>query len=319
MTLPNFIVIGAGKAGTTSLHQYLSAHSDVFMCRPKEPRFLAYADAPANFQGPRDDRLFCPATQAEYEALFEGAGDAKAIGEASTWYLTHPDAAANMARLVPNAKLIAVLRNPVERSFSHWMHLIREQIEPLEDFEAACAAEAERIDANWSPHWHYVRQSRYGEGLARFLEHFERSQIKVFLYEDLLADPVAVSQSIYQFLGVRSDFAPDTAARLNVGGAPRFKALQRYLDNSLWGGDDPLKLVKKVIPAGVKKNVKKNLTEMNLSRDITLTDDARARLYTRLADDIDHLERLIERDLAAWRPQGAATESAPNANAASLA
>lgn len=312
MAMPNFIMIGAGKSGTTSLAHYLSKHPDVFVSKPKEPRFFAYAGRTPDFRGPRDSRLVCLHEQNDYERLFDETGDAKAIGEASTWYLTSSEAPANIKRLAPEARLIAVLRNPVERAFSHWMHLMREQIEPIDDFQAACAAEPGRIAANWSPHWHYVRQSRYFEGLKRYFDLFDRRQIGVFLYEDFQADPHRVVDDICELLGVTSGLDFDAGERLNVGGLPRVKWLQRYLDNSLWGGEDPFRLAKKLVPTAAKRAVKQRLTEANLTKPIDLTDEARAELLDMLRPDIDKLETLIGRDLSAWKDGGPPPRTPPD-------
>ncbi|MEL6257630.1 MAG: sulfotransferase [Pseudomonadota bacterium] len=301
MALPSLIVIGAGKSGTTSLHKYLDSHPEIFMCRPKEPRFFGYAGTEPGFAGPGDDRLVCLTDQGEYERLFDDAAPGQVLGDASTWYLTSPNAPQNIRRLTPDATMVAVLRNPVERCFSHWMHLMREGVEQVDDFVAACLKEPERIAANWSPHWHYVRQSRYHEGLSRYLEVFPRGQIRIFLYEDLVDDPIGVAREIYRMVGVDEAFEPDTTERLNVGGVPRSRILQRYLENSAWSSNDPLRWAKRLAPKSVKKSLKRAVTQANLSQDVELSLDDRRRIGDLLADDLDRLEDLIGRDLSAWR------------------
>ncbi|EPZ44556.1 hypothetical protein N007_10785 [Alicyclobacillus acidoterrestris ATCC 49025] len=154
--LPNFLVIGAAKAGTTALYRYLSQHPEVFMPSIKEPNYFALANREVRFQGPGDDRTNRSSITrfADYQALFDEADGYQAVGEASPMYLYTADAANRIHDLIPNVKLIVILRDPVERAHSAYLHLRRDEREPLANFADAIAAEEERIAKHWAPMWH---------------------------------------------------------------------------------------------------------------------------------------------------------------------
>ncbi|MEM9669037.1 MAG: sulfotransferase [Pseudomonadota bacterium] len=301
MTLPNFFLIGAGKAGTTALAHQLSSHPDIFICKPKEPRFLCFPNGRPNFTGPLDERIYVPTSRDEYEDLFADPAGATAIGEASTWYLTYPGVAARIHSQFSEAKIVVVLRNPVERAFSHWMHLIREQVEPIESFIDACEAEQKRKASGYSPHWWYVSQSLYADGLKEYLAMFPADQVLILLYENFSANPNKTVSEIYRFLGVDDSHEPDTGEKLNVGGVPKYKALQRYLDQSAWGGTDPLRPIKRLFPKTLRSSLRKKITEANLETGKCLTFEERRYFETRTTGQIETLEGLLNRDLSSWR------------------
>ena len=127
--LPSFLIIGAAKAGTTSLWDFLKAHPQVYMPDIKETNFFALEGTRADFKGPGDDECLnrLAVTDLEsYERLFEGVTDQVAIGEASPLYLYHPEAPRRIKALIPHTRIVAILRNPTDRAFSSFMHLVRD-------------------------------------------------------------------------------------------------------------------------------------------------------------------------------------------------
>ena len=132
MCLPNFIIIGAEKAGTTALWQFLRQHPQVYMSAVKEPQFFGYEGREVSFQGPgpvvKEALPICDLE--EYKSLFKGTESYKAVGEASPSYLYNSQAPERIRHYVPQAKLIAILRNPVDRAYSRFLHLVREDREP---------------------------------------------------------------------------------------------------------------------------------------------------------------------------------------------
>jgi hypothetical protein len=156
--LPNFIVIGAAKAGTTALYWYLAEHPAVFMSPVKETNFFAYGldDAGQLLYGIPELHQFPVTTLSEYEKLFANAGDAAAVGEASPIYLECPQAAGRIRTRIPDARLICGLRDPVERAYSDYLMYLRlrgEQLEPNRDLVASAA---------WAqPDSHWMRIGRY--------------------------------------------------------------------------------------------------------------------------------------------------------------
>ncbi len=159
MTLPNFLVIGAAKSGTTALHEYLKQHPQIYMSPQKEPHFFSLEGKKVDFRGPgdkREEQLNNSVTNIEdYRKLFQGVSNEIAIGESSTSYLNNPEAPERIRHYIPNAKLIAILRNPVARAYSSFLHMVQRGYEPLTDFAEALRDEERRIRDNWMGLWHY--------------------------------------------------------------------------------------------------------------------------------------------------------------------
>ena len=298
MTMPNFLVIGAGKSGTTSLYNYLKQHPQIYMSPVKEPRFFALEGKGIDFNGPGDKKaLGSSITDIEaYHRLFDGVTDETAVGEASPLYLYSSRAPGRIANHVPGAKLIAVLRDPAERAYSGFLHLVRDGLEPLDNFARALEEEEARIESNYAPHWHYKAGGFYYTQLSRYLERFDRDSIRVYLYEDLKADPLGVVRDIFGFLSVEKRFVPDISLRHNAGGVPRDKRLHAFLT-----GSSPLRAaLKPLIPAGVRRNLSSNLKKRNLQEPPPLTPEVRQKLIEAYREDILKLQSLLRRDLSNW-------------------
>lgn len=190
MTMPNFLIIGANKAGTSSLWAYLKQHFSIYMSPIKEPMFFTTEGKVLDIDRPGNEIVLKGATNniENYLSLFEGVSNEKAIGEASTAYLHNPVAAGRIKHYIPHAKLIALLRDPVERAYSNYLMYVRWGLETL-DFAQAIKEEETRIRNNWPNGWHYVSLGFYYERLKRYFELFKQSQIKVYLYEEWNSEP----------------------------------------------------------------------------------------------------------------------------------
>jgi len=298
--LPNFLIIGAAKSGTTSLYNYLRQHPDVFMPVVKEPRFFAYAEDSPAMEGPGDVRTNEAAgavyTLDAYRQLFADATTETAVGEASPNYLYSAAAPRLIREHLPEVQLIAILRHPVERAYSHFLHLVRSGREPLRDFGAALDAEPERIAAGWEWSWHYHRMGYYGEQLARYLEHFDRDQLTVYLFDEFKADPVALTQDLFRVLGVDAAFVPDTSMRYEKSGVPKSDRFQRFLLNpDHW----VRRLARYLMPEALRERLLIRMKNVNLEKP-PLEPDVRERLMAAYRDDILRLQKLIDRDLSAW-------------------
>jgi hypothetical protein len=292
---PTFIIFGASRSGTTGLYTYLKQHPEVFMSPAKETNFFAYEGRPPNCAGPGADYVNNSTTRLEeYEALFANAGAAKARGEASPLYLYEHGTAARIRAWLPDVKLIAILRNPVDQAYSHFLYARRQMLEPLEDFNAALDAEQSRVDAGWQPMFRYARFPRYAEQLAAYYAAFPREQIQIHLYEDFEENPLAVMKAIFRFIGVDETFEPDVDYRPNAGGAPRNKAFQDLIMKPT-----PLSGLFSVLPTDLRRRVRDRLSGMNMTRE-ECPPAARARLLAALSDEIRALGPMIGRDLSAW-------------------
>lgn len=294
---PNFFLIGAGKAGTTSLYYYLRQHPEVFMSRFKEPKFFALEGHPMDFRGPHDHRIRAQTTtdEAGYLALFAGAENEKAIGEASTIYLGDFGAADAIADRIPSARIVAILRNPADRAFSAYQHLLRDGYEPLQTFEAALDAEPRRQADGWYVQYAYAGRGFYGRYLEPYYARFDPAAIRVYLYEDFAADPDAVLADLFAFLGVDPGFRPDMRPRHNVSGRPRSARLQRWLTRR-----HPVKeALKRWVPEDWGHRIITRIQPFNVVRG-EMDPATRRRLIEGYRDDILHLEALIGRDLSHW-------------------
>lgn len=197
--LPSFLLIGAMKSGTTTLWWYLREHPDVFMATPKEPNFF-------NDHWHRGVGW--------YERLFAGAGATPARGEASVRYTSYPDdpeCPSRIASVVPDARLLFVVREPVARMRSHYLH------------EVAALRERRPIEQALRENPIYLDRSRYATQLERYLDHFAREQLLVLRAEDLFRDPSGVLPGVYGFLGVDPAFRPASPGRRDNETAQRFQ------------------------------------------------------------------------------------------------
>ena len=217
MRLPNFLVIGAARSGTTSLYYCLQNHPQVYVTPVLEPRFFAFEGEKVDFNGPGDRLLKRRiVTKVEdYAALFDGVIDEIAIGEVSPAYLTSQSAPVRIQHYIPNAKIIAVLRNPVERAISSFRLEVLQGLERAGDFASALQQEDLRMRNNWSYVWQYKRRGFYYTQLKRYFDLFAKEQIRVFLYEDW-QNGVELLKNISRFLGVNETLAvPETIGRHN--------------------------------------------------------------------------------------------------------
>jgi len=291
MTLPNFFVIGAGKAGTTSLHRYLDQHPDVYMSPVKEPSYFT-PDAGSPHAG--EPAKTAVHTRQEYEALFDGVRGERAIGESSTAYLSFPGSAAPAIReAVPGARLVAVLRHPAERAFSAYSMHVQWGVEHL-DFAAAVALELEGdTAATWQRR--YVQLGYYGSFLAAWLEHFERDRLRVHLYEDLVTDPVGITRDVFGFVEVDPSFTPQTGVRHNV---THYSPKRGWVHRVLRFG--PAKTaVKRVLPEHRWKPAVEWVRRRN-SVVPEFPPEVRTRLIDLYRDDIAVTQEILGRDLSAW-------------------
>jgi hypothetical protein len=195
--LPTFVIVGAMRSGTTSLARHLGAHPEVFMAEEKEVHFF--------------DRHWALGPD-WYRGRFARVSAERMVGEATPAYLYHPDVPARMADLLPEARLIAILRNPVDRAYSHyWLQrgLRRERRGFAEAIE-----EEDREGPVPEAEYAYLGCSLYLPQLQRMEAHFPRTSLLVLLFEELQQDPGALYQTSCRFLGIDQDYAPPDLGRL---------------------------------------------------------------------------------------------------------
>ena len=206
MPLPEFLIAGVPKAGTTALHAALVRHPELFLPSVKEPKFFLSDGPPPATGGPGDVQTYQEHVwrQADYEALFDPAPPGTLRGEATPFYLYDLDAHDRIKSLLPGVKLIVLLRDPVDRAHSNWTHLWNAGLEPEADFLDACAAEPARIAAGWAAFWHYVALGQYGRQVQHLLQVFPRDQVLLLRYKELKDAPAVTLDRVCEFLGVRT-------------------------------------------------------------------------------------------------------------------
>jgi hypothetical protein len=296
MTMPNFLILGAAKSGTTALYHYLGQHPEIFFPAQKEPGFFAYEGECIDFRGPDDVQYRSTVTEeTAYRELFRDVSTQTAIGEASAIYLYSPSAPLRIRHHVPDAKLIAILRDPIERAYSSYMHLVRDAREPLGDFAEALRDEERRIGENWGPLWHYKRRGLYSAQVKRYLDLFDRRQLAVYLYDDFQSDAGAVLKDIFRFLGVDETFVPNTSLRYNVSGIPRSRAIHALIMKP----NVVTSLVGPLVPERLRWRIKLPVANWNLAKP-PISAEARRLLAPEFKEDILRLQKLIGRDLTAW-------------------
>ena len=300
MILPNFLVIGAAKSGTFSLFNYLRQHPQIYMSPAKEPKYFEFNEGEKLcFNGPGDMAANLKVTTdlESYCKLFEGVTDEIAIGECSPSYLYCQGTSERIKNLLPDVKVIAILRNPVERAYSNFLHLLASGREPLNSFEQALKAEQERIKANWEYFWHYKNQGFYYAQLKHYFDIFDRKQIKVYLYEYYQSEPTMFLNDIFTFLDVDSNFVPRIAERYNVAKVPKSIAL-----HNLTARPNPARsLVKTLLPTKWQKKIGRAVNKLNQSNIKPEIDPLiKNKLILEYREDIIKLQDLIQQDLGNW-------------------
>ncbi len=314
MTLPNFLIIGAQRSGTTSLYNYLRQHPQIFMSPIKEPRFFVFdgeefpsqgkdeaSPSAARYQNFRQRSIW---SFDDYCALFQGVRDEKAIGEASPHYLYHPRSADRIKARLPGVKLVAILRDPVERAYSNYFLSIRDnKRQVVSDFiEKAREERKLNMDNIWDGSKHYLRKGFYAAQLIRYHKVFPPNQMRVYLYEDLKSNLHNLIQDVFRFLEVDDSFIPDMSSKFSTSGqVMKNKKHLQFLSNRRW----LIGLSKMMLSDEIRHEVLKKISLCINSRNeeiVTppLPPELRSELIQIYRDDILRLQDLIQRDLSAW-------------------
>ena len=279
--LPNLIIGGAQKSATTSLHSILASHPDVFF-PPSEPygQEIHFFDLEENYRRGVD----------WYAGLFRDWAGQKVIGQTSPLYLYDAKTPAAMAALLPQVRLVFILREPVARAYSHYWHEVRYGWE-LESFERALELEPERIARGpvARRHFSYLDRGRYAGQLERYREHFPREQMLVLLHEHLHRQPDALLTRVAHFLGIDAErFNRDVARRVhNRTRVPRVRWLQRLVRDLR----DPFPRLCTLVD-------RLNLSDAGYP---PMRLETRERLRANFAPELARLEEIWGLELSPWR------------------
>ncbi|HUJ12383.1 MAG TPA: sulfotransferase [Thermoanaerobaculia bacterium] len=274
MTRPNFLVIGAAKAGTTSLHHYLRQHPAIYLTPVKETNFF-WTEA-------REHGRETAQALADYERLFDGVTNQTAIGEISPNYLDSATAAERIRRDLPDVRIVVCLRNPADRAWSDYLGLTR-ILREHGSFEEATA-----------PGRPCRERGFYFPRLQRYFDRFARDRIHVMLYDDFASGPRIALRSLFAFLGVDPDVPIDPSRRHNAAAIPRSRALNRVLWPSVVA-------LQSLVPRRWRGT---GMIEALLARTYRpaprIDPEVRNHLIGIYRDDIVATGRLIGRDLSGW-------------------
>lgn len=291
--LPNFLIVGAPKCGTTSLHNYLDQHPDIFMSKVKEPKYFSSQILSFPFKGKNDNLVesqLCK-TLKEYEAVFSTYKNEKLIGESSADNLYYSEKVIPLIKslLGSETKIIILLRNPVERAFSAYMHLKRDLREDKNTFNEALQVENKRIAKNYEFIWHYKRAGMYAKDVKHYLENFD--SVKVILSENLKENPAIILKETCEFLEINDEFEFSTLEKFNSSGEIKNQVFQRIVSSNTPFKREIGKLIPKKIKEGIKsKNLKKN----------AIPSADKKMLSLHFKEDIQQLENILHKDLSNW-------------------
>jgi hypothetical protein len=291
------MIVGAAKAGTTSLFQYLRQHPEIFLIPQKETNFFAFSCTESfRWHGPEPGAITGRVRTADhYERLLEEGTPFPVRGEVSPLYLYSPTAAQRIAGYAPGTRVVIILRNPVDRAYSHFLHLTRDGREPCADFEKALEAEDKRRREHWFWDYLYTRMGFYSEQIRRFLKHFPERQVRIFLFEDLLR-PHELLDEIMRFVGVDRGFRFDISRKFNVSSASPAGVLGRFVRRPNWAKS----ALRKVLPDRVRWSLMQRLEHWNQPIE-PMSVKCRERLIMTFHDEIESLGSSIGRDLSSWK------------------
>ncbi len=292
MTLPNFFIVGAAKSGTTSLYHYLDQHPDIFMSKVKEPHYFVDWDKYVK-------------NLEEYEALFAGWNGERAVGEASTGYLYDPTTPARIKELVPDAKIIILLRNPADMAFTLWRHMRRlGKRGEHQTFKSALKAENARINDpgfkaknqdSWHGNFYYYSRALYHQQVKRYYDTFGKNNVHVIIFEEFAGNSIEKCREVFRYLGVDESFVP-SIDRFNVGREVRHRGLQKLISKP----PERIKALAGFLPGRVRSRIKETLLRINAKKAPTFEPSIKDELLTSYRSDVEKLEKLLGRKLSIW-------------------
>jgi hypothetical protein len=298
--LPDFLVAGVPKAGTTALHSALSRHPGLYMSPIKEPKFFLTDGPPPAKGGPGDALTYREHVwqRDRYEALFGQARENSRKGESTPLYLYDEDAMCRIQALIPEVRIIVIVRDPVERAHSNWTHLWSAGLEPESDFLRACAEEERRKAQGWAPFWHYTGLGMYGRQLQHAFTLFPRENVLVLRYRSLVNEPGQTLDRICAFLGVERGILTEIP-RENVTSHPEHTLAHRAASLVMRVSDAiGRRLPGDAVPVAAHR-LERFLQRDNRQRQ-PLGWEQRQALLPAFEDDIRLLERVLKEDFSDW-------------------
>lgn len=293
-TLPNFLIVGTAKAATTTIHEYLKQHPDIFMTHWKEPSFFKFMGK-KNISFTTGRPVKFVTTLNDYKDLFTNGINKTIRGESSTPYLYfYNETIENIKKTVPNykdVKILIVLRNPIDRAFSQYMMKVRDLVEEKSFFEAI-KAEKTRMKENAHFDFFYVDRGLYFKQVKAYLNEF--NNVKIVLYDDFRETPEQVLADITSFLGLNA-FNFKKIGSQNISGRPKLKFVSRILKESVILKD----ISRIIVPKKFRIEITSFIQRKTLEKEII---DQKSKKYLQnfYYENIKDLEKLLNKDLSKW-------------------
>ncbi len=294
--IPNFIIAGVARCGTTSLYHYMKQHPQIGFSSQKEPKYFSSIHLEFPHRGIGDDTVDSVVVKnpEDYYKLFNKLNGYKAIGEASSDYLYfHKYTVDAIKKELGDVSIIISIRNPVDRAYSAYNNLVRDGREKL-SFMEALNAEEERIANNWDWMWAYKKGSLYAEAI----EHFQRefTNVKVILFDDLEKDPHIVLQEIFDFLNINTNVVINCETKYSNSGKPKNFFIATLADRNNKFTYKLRKIVMNIVP----RSVLEKIAERVLKKE-KIPSEALKYLKQYFIQDIEKVEKLIDKDLSKWK------------------
>ena len=289
MKKPNFIIAGFPKCGTTSLHHYLNEHPQVFMPEQKELHFFTFKILSKLKNGPKDE--FVKETQInsseKYLSYFQNVKKEIAVGDASPSYINYPSEFLKIKKYLNDPKVIIILRDPINRAYSNYLHLKREHRETM-SFEDAIGAEEERINNKYSDFWYYKFNSTYYQKIVKAKTIF--SNVLILTIEELDKDPIITMKKVYKFLGVNNNLSFKTISeKFNVGG--NYK--KNFATKIIFQPSKFKNRIKRFVkPKSFLKIILMRLTSILRSKPEKIDQNLIDELKNYFKDDVENLKKL---------------------------
>ena len=294
INLPNLLIVGAAKSGTTSLHNYLKQHPDIFMTEHKEPHFLINSEI-----GKRRVHN-AVITLEEYQKMFKTEKNYKYKGESSVMYLSFPEfSIPNIKKhLTSDVKIIIMLRNPIERAFAGYLHNLRYNSSENLNFKEAISSSEDRYHANkeMTPDTRYLHVGEYYSQVKEFINMFKKNTHVIF-YDDYVSNINLCLDKVFAFLGVENIYI-DTSTRYMQGGW-MFK--KKFLRNLLIPKNNVKTFFKRLIPLqALRSFLKKKIMDISTLKTPKMKKEMRDKLINYYQEDIYALSKLLNRKLDCW-------------------
>lgn len=296
-TSPDFIIIGGAKSGTTSLFRYLGQHERVSLPEMKEPEYFAYGTREMPSPGFKDtvEEL------EHYKSLFDGREERTITGEASPAYLYFSHVAEELRDALPNVKLIAILRNPIDRAYSHYHNARRALTEPLATFQEAANAELKVLNEEWKVGDHprpYLRFSLYGRQLKRYYDQFPDTQIKVISFERFVKRTEETVADILSYLGLQSKIGTDLQGMRKTNSGFTFRSIRVY--KTFQPMSNFSKSLRACIGGSLFSFIRGAVAKLNRKSIPPLPSATREKLREVFAEDVQRLRSLTGKEFSLW-------------------